>query len=315
MSLLLALLACTTPTTTLGPDDPADTGNGTGTATASSSATDTGTATDTGDTGGGSTAQEPAYDGGTGPWTVDVSSARVGGQDVDWYVPDAPGPLPVIAWVHGFGRGPDRHAGAAQRAASWGFLVAVPALPNPRVEGSWLAIDHAANGAWVAGTLLPEARRMAGSDAVPVGVVGYSAGGLATLVAASLVQVDAWVGLDAVDDTGGTGTEVDASVMAPALLLRAPRASCNADGNSGTWRTGGTRWTVTVEESNHCDFESDTTWECELLCGGTADPLRQDLISAYAIGWMVHHLQGGADDWLEGGTRARDDRDAGRIRW
>lgn len=301
MSLIL-LLACVygRTSTTLAPDDTSGTATATSTETATATGTGTDTATDTG-------TQAPVYDGGTGPWTVDATASRVGGQDVDWYVPDAAGPLPVIVWAHGFGRGPEHHAGAAAQAASWGFLVAVPKLPS--------FIDHPANGSWIVGTLLPEARRLAGSDAVPVGLVGHSAGGLATLVAASLVQVDAWVGLDAVDDRGGTGADVDDSVMAPALLLRAPSASCNADGNSGMWRTGGTRWTVTVEDSNHCDFESDTDSTCELFCGGAADPFRQDLVRAYAIGWLVHHLQGGADDWVDGGTRARDDRDAGRIRW
>jgi acetyl esterase/lipase len=310
MTILLALLACYAPTTSLGPDDPVDTG----TATASSTATATATTTDTGDTGGDTAAQAPVYDGGTGPWTVDVSTSRVDGQDVTWYVPDSPdvpGPLPVLVWAHGFLRGPAQHAGAAARAASWGFLVAVPELRSSAFDPS----VNAANGPWIAGTLLPEARRLAGSDSVPVGLVGHSAGGFATLVAASLVQVDAWVGLDAVDDFDGTGATLDESVMAPALLIRAPRASCNADGNSGTWRTGGVRWTVTVEDSNHCDFESDTDSTCELFCGGAADPLRQELVQAYAIGWLVHHLQGGAEDWVEGGARAQSDRDAGRLRW
>lgn len=85
------------------------------------------------------------YSAGDGPWTVTETDNAVDGQDVTWFEPVATEPLGVIVWSHGFSRAKEQHASAARRAASYGFVVVTPNLPN------WS--DHEANGEWLADTL------------------------------------------------------------------------------------------------------------------------------------------------------------------
>lgn len=248
------------------------------------------------DTGTGS--ETVAYGSGDGPWSVTEETIEVAGQEVRLYTPDAPGVLPGVVWSHGFARGPQFHVTAARRAATWGFLVATPVLPE--------FSDHAANGLFIADSMLPVVDQGAG-----VMLVGHSAGGLASLLAASQVPVDAYVGLDPVD-ASGLGLDAAANVS-NALVLHGEPASCNSDGNAADWDIPSV-WRVTVSGASHCDFESDTDSGCTLFCG-ESDSARQALVQEYAVAWLVHTAGRGADAWMEGGSEAEADRDAGRISW
>jgi pimeloyl-ACP methyl ester carboxylesterase len=145
-----------------------------------------------------------------------------------------------------------------------------------------------------------------------VAFVGHSAGGLVSLLAAAEAGADAYVGLDAVD-ASGLGEAADGAVTAPALFLNGDPSLCNASGNNSAWTTGGDAWRVAVTDAGHCDFESDTDWICTAGCG-SEDTGRQALIETYTVAWLVHHLLGGADAWVEG-SEAEADRRAGRIDW
>lgn len=242
------------------------------------------------------------YGGGQGPWGVTEEVTEVAGQEVTVYTPDAPEPVPGVIWSHGFARGPQFHVTGARRAASWGFRVATPALPE--------FSDHEANGVFLAEAMVPFIDSGAG-----VMLVGHSAGGLASLIAASLVRVDAYVGLDPVDSSG-LGEDVAGSVE-NALVLHGEPSACNSNGNSREWVTGA-GWRVTVTGASHCDFESDTEPGCAVLCGANAEE-RQALIQEYTVAWLLVAAGGGAvsgaDAWTEGGAEAVEDRDAGSVDW
>jgi dienelactone hydrolase len=249
----------------------------------------------------------PLYDGDPGPAGVSTRTSRVAGASVTWYTPDTPGPWPVVIWSHGFARGPQHHETAARFAASWGFLVATPALPN--------FADHAANGRFLAEDLLPAAVTASGQADPPVALVGHSAGGLASVIAsASASGVDAYVGLDPVD-SGSLGADAARRVSAPALILHGEAGSCNAEANSSAWRFSGTAWSVDVNGASHCDFESDSDGLCTSFCGGEDAAIRE-LSLAYATAWLLQQL-GGADAsaWVEGGSQADADRSARRLSW
>lgn len=237
------------------------------------------------------------YDAGSGPYRVTPSTVTWGGESVDLYTPVVDGPRPGVVWSHGFARGPQFHVAAAERAASWGFVVAAVALPS--------FSDHAANGAFIADSALPEVDAGAG-----VFVVGHSAGGLASLVAAAAYEVTAYVGLDPVD-AEELGLATAPSVTIPALVLHGVASACNAEANSWDWPLPNA-WQVAVTDATHCDFESNTEAGCEAFCGD-ADAARQELIQAYAVGWLMHHSGQGADAWIEGGAQATADIAAGRI--
>ncbi len=310
MLFVLALLACS-DTTKIATDD---TAGGSDTATSDTSDTaDTSVSTDTSDTSDTTdtsdtqdTGSTRTYPGGPGDLDVVTETSRVAGADVTWYRPDAPGPYPVVIWSHGFARGPEQHADAARWMASWGFLVATPKLPS--------FADHEANGAFLANDLVPAAILESGQDDPPIALVGHSAGGLASLVAASMGAGDTYVGLDAVD-AGNLGTGVDGDVGIPALLFHGEAGACNANGSSESWTLGGEQWDIEVVGANHCDFETNTDGLCTFLCGDE-DAARQELILTFTTAWLLDHLGVfPTSEWGRGGARAEAERSAGRVNW
>ncbi len=282
--ILLVALACSPDSvgfedTAVGPSDSGDTDSGD---------------TDSGDTDSGDTddTEEPLpladYDDGDGPRSVDEESDEVAGSDVVWFTPDGE-PLGALVWSHGFARGAGNHASAARRAASWGFLVVTPSLPS--------FADHAANGEFLASDLVPEARERVGD--APVALVGHSAGGLASLLAAAEGSADLLVTLDGTD-VGDLGVDAADDVEIPALVLAGEPSTCNASGSGRAWADDD-RVLVGMPDASHCDFESDTDGLCERLCGD-ADPERQTLAQAVAVGWIAHAWGLGADAWVPGGA-------------
>lgn len=239
------------------------------------------------------------YDGGTGPYAVTVSTETVDGQDVTWYAPDGGTGL-AVAWSHGFARSPANHATSAARAASWGFLVATPALPS--------FSDQEVNAEFLTGTLHDAA---IGRGATDVGYVGHSAGGLASLLAASGGAAWALVGLDGTD-VNDLGVTADADVTAPTLLLAGEPSACNADGNGRLWATSGTLRQLVINGGSHCDFESDTDTICETLCGA-ADPVRQDAVAAWAIAWLLEVAGEDVGAWHSGGDEEASETASGTI--
>jgi dienelactone hydrolase len=193
--------------------------------------------------------------------------------EVDVYTPAAPRALAVIA--HGFTRSRGRHAVLAARLAEQGFLVAVPDLPH------W--VRHDAN-ADVIVALIDAIAAERGLDALPVVLMGTSAGGLASLLATDRVpRLALWVGLDPVD-TLGHSRDVARSLRAPAVVLRAPSGACNVGGSArriAGWLQN-RRAELRIDGASHCDFEDTTNWRCESVCG-PADPARQARIVEEAV--------------------------------
>lgn len=250
------------------------------------------------DTDADTDADADTYSSGDGPWTWTEQTVEIAGQEVDIYTSDAPGPLPAVSWAHGFARGPQFHVAAARHAASWGFLVATPQLPS--------FSDHEVNAAFIADDLVPAIDQGGG-----IYLVGHSAGGLESAIAAAAIQPNAYVGLDPVDyeDMGAAA----APDVHNALVLHGEPASCNADGNSAGWAMP-SAWHVDVTGASHCDFESDTESGCTLFCGDN-DAARQELIQTYAVAWLVHAACGDANAWMETGSQAAADQAAGLISW
>jgi alpha-beta hydrolase superfamily lysophospholipase len=187
---------------------------------------------------------------------------------VDVYAPAAsPRALAVIA--HGFTRSRERHVVLAARLAEAGFLVAVPDLPH------WARHDANAD-AIVA--LVDAIAAERGLDALPVVLIGTSAGGLASLLATDRVpRLALWVGLDPVDALRQS-RDVARNLRVPAVVLRAPNGVCNVGGSArqiAAWLPN--RRLERIDGASHCDFEDTTNWRCESICGA-ADAARQALI-------------------------------------
>jgi dienelactone hydrolase len=202
----------------------------------------------------------------------------------------AAGPLRGAAILsHGFTRSRRTLAGHAQALSDAGVLVLTPDLP--------CTFDFRCNAralAEIVGSL-----RTGGTFGAPVeGVmlVGFSAGGLSSLLAADTPGVVGFVGLDPFDrtmpgETERLGLAAAGRLQTEALLLRAPPSNCNAEAVAASWATAlPALWSAElITGASHCDFESPTDWMCRLACGDT-DParqerVRQELLNA-ATRWM-----------------------------
>jgi predicted dienelactone hydrolase len=207
---------------------------------------------------------------------VQTESLRLADQAsaVDLYAPES-APRAVAVVAHGFTRSRVQHGVLARRLAEAGFFVAVPDLPH------WSR--HEANADAIV-ELVGQVEAMPGLGALPVVLIGTSAGGLASLLAAPRVpRLVLWIGLDPVDAFGQAKTAARA-LRVPALVLRAPAGACNVGGSArriAGWLPAG-RIDRRIDGASHCDFEDTTDANCESICGA-ADPARQARIVALAV--------------------------------
>ncbi len=203
------------------------------------------------------------------PQTVDVT---LDGQLTlaELHGPGRPTQKAVIL-VHGFMRSRLTMSDHAAALARDGVLAVVPDMPyatDSRKNARALA-DLV--GQLRAGTLGPAIEQVV--------LVGFSAGGLSTLLAADTPGVVGYVGLDAFDRPGGVGLAAARRLDKPARLLRAPSSFCNAYGIASPW-VGALKQLQqdrVIQDASHCDFESPTDRTCQVFCG-KADPARQAIV-------------------------------------
>jgi pimeloyl-ACP methyl ester carboxylesterase len=176
-------------------------------------------------------------------------------------------PLGSAVLAHGFLRDAGSLAMLAQQLAAAGVLVLVPELPT---HG-----DAVANGRALTELMIQLRGGALGAVPAKTVLVGFSAGGLTTLLAAARTPgVTAWIGLDPVD-RNGEGLHAAGRVSAPATMLRARPDGCNAYANSFSWGSFLPRLQrdSLIDGATHCDFQ-DADPVCNTLCGA-ADAARQ----------------------------------------
>ena len=191
--------------------------------------------------------------------------------------PTAGPPRGAAILSHGFTRSRRTLAGHAQALADAGVLALAPDLP--------CTFDFRCNARALAA--LVGSLRAGGPFGAPVQrvmLVGFSAGGLSSLLAADTPGVVGYVGLDPFDramagETQHLGLAVAGRLRTEVLLLRAPPSRCNADASAAPWATAlPALWRdELVAGASHCDFESPTDWLCRMACGDP-DPARQQQV-------------------------------------
>lgn len=194
----------------------------------------------------------------------------------DVYRPAGP-PRGAAVLSHGFTRSRTTMGGHAQALAEAGIVAVTPDLP--------FTFDFHGNARGLAELV---AWLRAGSAQAPaverVVLVGFSAGGLSSLLAASTPGVAGYVGLDPFDrtlpdDGGAIGRNAAPAIPTEAVLLRAPPSRCNAEAVAAPWATLLPRVVhdEVVAGASHCDFEAPSDWMCRLACGAP-DPARQQRV-------------------------------------
>jgi dienelactone hydrolase len=162
----------------------------------------------------------------------------------------------------------------ARALATAGVVAVVPDLPS--------VLDLRGNGDALARFVQDlEAGAVPSLDVrrEEVVLIGTSAGGLASLLAAAqLPNIAGWVGLDPVDRTG-SGTRAASRLQSPAVVMLAEPSMCNlltsgrsiAEALPQRWRT------VDVTDASHCDFEDPTNNMCQAMCGRSSDATREEI--------------------------------------
>ncbi|MET0209194.1 MAG: hypothetical protein ABW220_09125 [Burkholderiaceae bacterium] len=199
-----------------------------------------------------------------------------GNLTLDVYAAAGP-PRGAAILSHGFTRSRRTLAGHAQALADAGVLSLTPDLP--------CTFDFQCNARALAELVrMLRAGGVFGAPVDKVMLVGFSAGGLSSLLAADTPGVVGFVGLDPFDRTiAGDGERLGLSAASrlrtEVLLLLAPPSRCNADAVAALWSTVlPALWRdEVIEGASHCDFESPSDGLCRLACGGT-DPARQQRV-------------------------------------
>jgi len=202
-------------------------------------------------------------------YTRDTATIEYAGFEgsVDIYRPGDGASAGVAIIAHGFTRSRIRHRDLGRALAESGVTAVIPDLPN--------VMDLWGNGAAIVDLV---GKLDAGAfGPMPAGrshlvLIGTSAGGLATVLAATrLPGLAGWIGLDPVDRTG-TGAEAATQLDSPAVVLLGGASSCNLFGSGRSIAKALPHLvrTVALKEASHCDFEDPTNNFCRVLCGGSS---------------------------------------------
>lgn len=260
-----------------------------------------------------------------GPYPVDQFSFTVQSLGATVFYPGAGGvvaaggPFPGLVLGHGFARARAQHANNGVFLASHGYVVVTVDFPNPLSPDfdAWAAQISAALDWMEAENTAPASRFYNQIDTGRFGVLGHSAGGMATWVAAGQdSRIQAIMPLDPVPGQGADPATLGAGLAMPSAWAAAPSSSCN--GNAGYLAvyppTGAAhKAQYVVSNATHCDFEDPTNFLCTLTCGGASDARRQ-IWRRYAVGWLKYYLDGdtGYYTYVHGDGLA-DDLAAGRL--
>lgn len=239
-----------------------------------------------------------------GPFTFttqDLTSAATScpDQEVWVYTPDGGPGTDVVVVAHGFGGRRGDMVGWGEHLASWGFTALVPSMCHARP----LDVDHRQNGLDLVALAADQA-----PGQVPW-YVGYSAGGLAALVAATEdPAAGGHLGLDMVD-AFGIGAGAAPSLAVPAADLFAEPSACNSRNNGVPLYDGQGVPTIGVPGADHCDWMNPPLPACDLVCAtGPDEPRIREAITTLATSWLLWQsgLEPGAAAWWTPGSEGYD---------
>ena len=191
---------------------------------------------------------------------------------VDVYEPATEISNGVAIVAHGFTRSRERHRDLGRSLAAAGVTAVVPDLPYILNHwGNGDAIEELAHKLEAGALGLPP---VAQSRLV---LIGTSAGGLSTLLAAAnLPELAGWIGLDPVDRTG-SGVQAASRLTAPAVVLLAEPSGCNlfGSGRSIARALPDLMRSLALAGASHCDFEGPTNKLCQRVCGNSSSEMQE----------------------------------------
>jgi hypothetical protein len=190
---------------------------------------------------------------------------------VDIYRPVLNGSGDVAIIAHGFTRTRSRHRDLGEALADAGITAIVPDLPH--------IVNHWGNADAIVDLERAVENGALGLPPVPrshIVLIGTSAGGLATVMAASkLPGLAGWIGLDPVDRTGA-GVSAASHLAVPAVVFLGEPSTCNlyGSGKSSARAVPTLLRQTELHGASHCDFESPTNKFCRVMCGESSSEMQ-----------------------------------------
>lgn len=270
------------------------------------------------DTGAGTAAPGAGGDlSGTGPYAVSsdpsLRYAAGGGcqMQITRHAPVGAEDDHIAILSHGFQRNRTNMRNYAQHLASWGVTVYTPTLCSRGFFGS----DHTAR----AEDLVNFAN--ARFNGAPVVYMGYSAGGLSSLLAAANDPNAIGVfGLDLVD-SDNLGRDAASGVSVPVYGLLGGPALCNSQGNgAAVYDRAPTSLAYRLVDASHCVFESPSDPACGIGCFSLSNTFPDDAyrsaVSAFMTGfarWVTGIEANAIRVWTQGEPEHQAFRAQGMI--
>lgn len=236
-----------------------------------------------------------------GPYTASSTSESISLSSCDspmsyTHVVTSESNAPTVIIAHGFLRNSTNMVDWGGHLGSWGFNALV-------IEMCHFA-DHQQNGMAIA-------ELSSNLGLTDVLYLGFSAGGLASLVAAANSNPLGVMTLDPVDDFSSTGSTLGGQISSTVLGLIGEPSDCNSQNNSiGLLQTVGADHVFRVTDADHCDFEAPTDDLCENgvlgfgACGNASASISDDSIrstiramATAGLLWMSGENANGEDWW------------------
>lgn len=217
----------------------------------------------------------------------------------------------LVVLGHGFMRSKKRMAPLAQHLSSWGLSVVNLEFCNSQF---W-AGNHDRNGA----DMVAVTQKIRKTKVI---YVGFSAGGLAAIIATNLDNnTMAFFGLDMVDNKG-LGKKIAPALAVPFYGLIAAPSLCNAYNNGlESYALSPHSTVIKVEDTSHCHFEFPIDGKCSFVCGKGEKRFSRELIQQTIVGlttafllWQTGIDANGETWWSDNQQNYKILREAGYLK-
>ncbi len=220
---------------------------------------------------------------------------------------DMTNPFPAVVFAHGFSMfgisdGASENLANGEHLASWGYVVAIPSLPDDadaRSDVLMATLDFLQSA-----TKDPKSFLFQKVDPKRLVTAGHSLGGATALaVAARDERVQAVLALDPVYHTGGFIGEGDpiwdpvaegSKITVPVGILGAPASSCNAEADyADIFPLLGAKHKASYHlvGASHCVFSDPGSSFCGWICDGIVSEQMTTLSQKYMTAWFNYYVQ------------------------
>ena len=279
----------------------------------------------------------PTYTANSGPCAVSNQTVTIDTIETTIYFPTSntcgnslSAPYPAIAFAHGFSLfgfsdGRAENSGHGSHLASWGYVVAIPTLPDeadPRASDVIEVLDYLAEQTAVSNSFLYNK-----VDNNRFATAGYSLGGTtALMVAARDSRIQAVFALDPVFHTGGPGGGGDPiwdpelesdEITMPVGMVGGIPDSCNDQADYSELYAlfnPSHKASYEVNGASHCAFADPGNAFCSFTCSGNDSGVERQLSQTYMSSWFNYYLHYQTNEYANiYGTGLDNDVNAGSI--